>query len=289
MKVCYLEGFFFSLVIFFQRASTRFSSQVLRATQVSRIAPNFVFAARNSFQTAWQPLFSPSQRHFAGPASTGLRADGSREFLLADIGEGISEVEIMQWFIKAGDHLKEFDRVCEVQSDKATVEITSRFEGTVKELCYKAGQIAYVGKPLIILNGSSSSVAASADAEKKGATATNVSSVSSSQSQEGFTTRNGKVVCSPAVRRIARENNIDLTKIPGSGPQGRILKSDMFPAPTQIAVSAANAAPSQTSAPSATLTISVPHPVPVAAQAKGDKKEKASAPVDTRSYSYLVD
>ena len=55
-------------------------------------------------------------------------------FKLADIGEGISEVEITEWFVKEGDKVEEFDRLCEVQSDKATVEITSPHECTIASL-----------------------------------------------------------------------------------------------------------------------------------------------------------
>ncbi len=65
-------------------------------------------------------------------------------FKLADIGEGIAEVELMKWFVKAGDKVKSFDRICEVQSDKATVEITSRYGGTIISVHSKEGDIVKV-------------------------------------------------------------------------------------------------------------------------------------------------
>ena len=76
-------------------------------------------------------------------------------FKLADIGEGISEVEITEWFVKEGDKVEEFDRLCEVQSDKATVEITSPHECTIESLAYAVGDMAKVGTPLLhmILEG----------------------------------------------------------------------------------------------------------------------------------------
>jgi hypothetical protein len=67
-----------------------------------------------------------------------------KPFLLADIGEGIAEVELMAWFVKKGDKVKAFDKLCEVQSDKATVEITSRFEGTVLNVHHNVGDIVKV-------------------------------------------------------------------------------------------------------------------------------------------------
>lgn len=65
-------------------------------------------------------------------------------FLLADIGEGIAEVEMMQWFVREGDSVKQFDRLCEVQSDKATVEISSRYDGVVKRVHHEVGAVVKV-------------------------------------------------------------------------------------------------------------------------------------------------
>ncbi len=63
------------------------------------------------------------------------------QFKLADIGEGIAECEILKWHVKEGDTIHQFEKVCEVQSDKATVEITSRYDGVIKKLHYKKGDI----------------------------------------------------------------------------------------------------------------------------------------------------
>lgn len=67
-------------------------------------------------------------------------------FKLADIGEGIAEVELLKWFVKEGDAIHTFDRVCEVQSDKATVEITSRYDGVISKVYHKEGDIVKVSE-----------------------------------------------------------------------------------------------------------------------------------------------
>jgi len=72
-------------------------------------------------------------------------------FLLADIGEGISEVEVLKWHRSEGEPVNPFDKLLDVESDKATVEITSRYRGILRDLQYRPGEMAPVGRPLVRL------------------------------------------------------------------------------------------------------------------------------------------
>ncbi|KAK4265787.1 hypothetical protein QN277_026794 [Acacia crassicarpa] len=76
---------------------------------------------------------------------------------LAQTGEGIAECELLKWFVQEGDQVEEFQPLCEVQSDKATIEITSRYKGKVAHLLFVPGNIVKVGETLakLIVNESS--------------------------------------------------------------------------------------------------------------------------------------
>ncbi|EFC48345.1 dihydrolipoamide branched chain transacylase E2 [Naegleria gruberi] len=154
-------------------------------------------------------------------------------FLLADIGEGITKVEVVKWFIKEGDHIEQFQNVAEVMSDKANVEISSRFDGIVKKLCYKVGDIANVGAPLIEIEVADSTASPTASTPSSTSTTetkttTTTSSSTSCSSSDLAEASFGKTLTTPAVRRIARENNIDLTKVQATGRNGRVLKEDVL-------------------------------------------------------------
>lgn len=69
-------------------------------------------------------------------------------FILSDIGEGTKEVEIKEWFVQPGDMVEAFQELVEVQSDKATVPITSRYDGKIIKLYHDVDDVAQVGKPL---------------------------------------------------------------------------------------------------------------------------------------------
>jgi len=149
------------------------------------------------------------------------------DFKLTDIGEGIFEVEVLKWFVNVGDSIQEFDKICEVQSDKANVEITSRYQGVVKSLLYDVGDLARVGKTLIKIEQSVAPDSDSTDSsddeisESGTAAATSVTSASQLGSKQ-------KPLLTPAVRRIIKEHNLDVNNIVASGPQGRILKGDVL-------------------------------------------------------------
>lgn len=141
-------------------------------------------------------------------------------FNLSDIGEGIHEVVVKEWFVEEGQSVSQFDNICEVQSDKASVTITSRFDGKIKKLHYSIDDIALVGKPLVDFDVDD-------DSEVEGSTSDSESSGSSSSDDEVHRPV-AKVLTVPSVRRLAKENAVDLSKVRGTGKGHRILKGDVL-------------------------------------------------------------
>lgn len=150
------------------------------------------------------------------------------DFKLADIGEGIYEVELIQWFVKEGDTVNEFDKICEVQSDKANVEITSRYSGKIESLCYGVGDLARVGKPLVQIRTSEAGEEGNDEQEISNADHELVDDIQTDMPVLSFAPTGGKPLLTPAVRRLIKENNLDPTRIVGSGRDGRILKEDVL-------------------------------------------------------------
>uniref|UniRef100_A0A8B9CBF7 Dihydrolipoamide acetyltransferase component of pyruvate dehydrogenase complex n=1 Tax=Anser brachyrhynchus TaxID=132585 RepID=A0A8B9CBF7_9AVES len=125
------------------------------------------------------------------------------------------------WYIKEGDSVSQFDSICEVQSDKASVTITSRYDGIIRKLHYNLDEIAYVGKPLVDIEiDASKGVAPEEDVVETPA-----------MSHEEHThqeIKGHKTLATPAVRRLAMENNIKLSEVVGTGKDNRILKEDIL-------------------------------------------------------------
>jgi 2-oxoisovalerate dehydrogenase E2 component (dihydrolipoyl transacylase) len=172
------------------------------------------------------------QQQQSAPSSSSSSSSGQAKivpYLLADIGEGILEVEVKEWFVKPGDVVKQFQPLCEVQSDKATVTISSRYEGVIRKLYVPLSGIAKVGAPIVDIE-TTATIAPSSGAKGKASSATtSASSASSSTTTATNATaagNGGKALCPPSVRRIAAENNINLALVPATGKGGRVVTKE---------------------------------------------------------------
>ena len=157
------------------------------------------------------------------------------EFKLPDIGEGIHEGEIVKWFVKAGDQIEEDDVLCEVQNDKSVVEIPSPVSGKVEEVLVEEGTVAVVGDTIVKIDAP--------DAEEmqfKGGHDDDSSSDSKEEVKEEAkeeapqqpaanedVDENRHVKAMPSVRKYARDNNVNIKAVNGTGKNGRITKEDV--------------------------------------------------------------
>ena len=153
-----------------------------------------------------------------------------REFILPDIGEGIVECEVLEWKVKEGDMISEDQVIADVSTDKAVVEIPSMYSGRITKLYYADGDIAKVHSPLFAIDtdeevlDSSESVPENPEVNE---TAELKLELVRQPSQDTRENQSSKVLTTPAVRKLAREYELDLSMISGTGKNGRVLKEDV--------------------------------------------------------------
>uniref|UniRef100_A0A0D9V079 Dihydrolipoamide acetyltransferase component of pyruvate dehydrogenase complex n=1 Tax=Leersia perrieri TaxID=77586 RepID=A0A0D9V079_9ORYZ len=163
------------------------------------------------------------RRWFASEASPAAAAE-LVEVPLAQTGEGIAECELLRWFVTEGDQVDEFQRLCEVQSDKATIEITSRFKGKVHQIHFGPGDIVKVGETLLkMMVGDSQTVS-----HDSIASSTDHSHAVSSASPSGEGCVPSGTLSTPAVRHLAKQYGLNISDIQGTGKGGRVLKEDVL-------------------------------------------------------------
>jgi len=181
---------------------------------------------------------------------------------MPDIGEGIAEVEIVEWRVKVGDSVAEDQTLCDVMTDKAAVEVPSPVAGRVVELGGEVGQVMAVGSVLIgIDDGSEATEKASAQASPPQAAAVPTASApigtppqspdvpilpppaatkpptpgrmppplppAAAPTPSASPVTAPRALAAPAVRERARALGIDLSRLKGSGPDGRIVHADL--------------------------------------------------------------
>ena len=160
------------------------------------------------------------------------------EFKFPDIGEGIAEGEIVKWFVKEGDEVKEDDVLAEVQNDKAVVEIPAPVDGTVKKIYVGEGEVVNVGDTFITFDAEGYESdeddeveEASTDSAKDKATEKEAPQESSTNDKQekvdDADSDSTRVIAMPSVRKYAREKDVNIKEITGTGKNARILKEDI--------------------------------------------------------------
>jgi 2-oxoisovalerate dehydrogenase E2 component (dihydrolipoyl transacylase) len=157
-------------------------------------------------------------------------------FKLPDLGEGTVESEIGEWFIKVGDEVNEEDVVGTMMTDKAAVEVSSPISGKVVKLAGEPGDIVAVGAALVVFETDAAvetpqpeeapAAEKTESATAEPAEATPQTGTQQTPAPEGKPVHEGRVMTSPAVRRLAKEAGVDLHFVPGTAPGGRVTRKD---------------------------------------------------------------
>lgn len=190
-------------------------------------------------------------------------------FKLPDVGEGIHEAEIVRWLVNVGDTVREFEPIVEVQTDKALVELPAPTSGTVLEIRAEAGSLAFVGDVIIVFGDKGTAVGAVAETAPTVSKNDSVVPQPVAQADARDKLPAGRVLATPATRKLARDLGVDLKLVPGTGKAGRVTKEDVqrfhqagTPAPEAAVVHNPTVATTGTSDTVATTPTVVPTAAP---------------------------
>jgi pyruvate dehydrogenase E2 component (dihydrolipoamide acetyltransferase) len=188
----------------------------------------------------------------------------ARDFKLPDLGEGLTEAEIVQVLVAEGDEIKEDQAVLLVETEKAQVELPSPFGGRVASVHVKAGQRVKVGTVLLSFAdaGTAARSAPPAVAPPAAASPARAAAPAPGSSAPVSAPATGlPAAATPATRRLARELGVDLAGVRGTGPGGRILDADVRGAAGHRAAGAPTPSSSRVGAPAPAGPVEAPRPL----------------------------
>ncbi|MBP2436985.1 dihydrolipoamide acetyltransferase family protein [Microbacterium amylolyticum] len=167
-------------------------------------------------------------------------------FNLPDVGEGLTEAELIEWRVKPGDQIAVNDTIADIETAKSVVELPSPFTGTVGELLVDEGTTVDVGAPILTIDTSGGAPEEQASASEGGATPEPTPDASDSAVLVGYgsgaeakTRRAPKthdrvvassvgVIAKPPVRKLARDVGVTLSDVAGTGPAGEVTREDVM-------------------------------------------------------------
>jgi pyruvate dehydrogenase E2 component (dihydrolipoamide acetyltransferase) len=167
------------------------------------------------------------------------------EVIMPKMGDAMEEGTLVKWLVSEGDEVSEGDAIAEIETDKASMEIEAEDSGTLAQFIASEGDDVPVGEAIAFIQGEGEEVPErdgseagggeaeeeaeeGGDGEAQAQTATETEEEEeTAEEQPQAAQTDGHVRASPIVRRLARENDLDLSRIEGSGPQGRIVERDV--------------------------------------------------------------
>ena len=167
------------------------------------------------------------------------------EVKLHDIGEGIHEGEIAKWFVSEGDKIEEDDSLVEIANDKAVVEMPSPVSGTVEKIHVAEGEVTTVGTTIVTIDDGSETTSgddveeeseekeevkeeSTEEKDSKDTESKDTESKEEVKSEDDFKETDKRFVkAMPSIRKFARDNDVDITEVDGTGKHGRVTKSDV--------------------------------------------------------------
>jgi pyruvate dehydrogenase E2 component (dihydrolipoamide acetyltransferase) len=238
-------------------------------------------AQQTSAQQAAKPTPAAQIQSSGGGASVPVK--------LPELGEGVTEGELVKWTVNVGDQVKADQTVAEIMTDKATVEVPSPVAGTVKELKFKKGDVIKVESVLLILSGAGGAQTSAnapqqqkpqAPAHSNGNGAARPSAPASQPSQAmAMSASSGgiyppvaesRVLATPATRRLAREMGVDINGLSGSGLAGRVTREDVLNTKGSASVASTSTGAGATAA--GTPSMNFPKPAYTSSNAQAEER-----------------
>jgi pyruvate dehydrogenase E2 component (dihydrolipoamide acetyltransferase) len=237
---------------------------VVSVGQVLIVIDDAGAAAGASAPAAGASASNGAAKPAAPAAAASAGGGGTKDVSLPELGEGVTEGELVKFTVKVGDSIKQDQTIAEMMTDKATVEVPSPFAGVVKALKAKEGDVISVGQVLISIEatggsasaggatnsavqrsanipapsgaamGSAQAMMARAGTPTSSATSTATATATSNVRSSGGSmdihppVADAKVLATPATRRLAREMGIDINALAGSGVAGRVTRDDVM-------------------------------------------------------------
>lgn len=219
----------------------------------------------------------------------------TQTFVLPDVGEGLTEAEIVSWRVAPGDPVAVNDVLVEIETAKSLVELPSPFAGTVGELLAAEGDTVDVGSPIITIASAAAAATTIGQSEHGGPTEAShegegavlvgygTGGHAQSRRRKPVGTADERVAASvgviakPPIRKLARDLGVDLGSVSPSGPAGEVTRDDVLKHASQASVFRNIETPEWGDVREETIPVAEPEPEPAPAAAVGEAREETIA------------